>query len=155
MIQIYCDGGCRGNQNTHNLGGYGIVIEKDNKVYEEYGIERNTTNNRMELTACIEALKLIYNFRRPITVTTDSLYLVRGITEWYPSWLRRDWLNSKGKPVENRDLWEELIFLKNRHENIVFEHVRGHSDNKGNNRADYLVNLAMDEYLESHKKHTL
>jgi len=149
LIRIYCDGGCRGNQNTHNLGGYGIVIEKDNKVYEKYGVELNTTNNRMELIACIEALKLIDDFRRPITVITDSLYLVRGITEWYPGWIRRGWLNSKGKPVENRDLWEELIFLKNRHKNIKFEHVRGHSKNKGNNRADYLVNLAMDEYSES------
>ena len=155
MIQIYCDGGCRGNQNTHNLGGYGIVIESGGIQREWYGVEKNTTNNRMELTACIKALRLVMSTNVPIIVTTDSLYLVRGITEWYPGWIRRGWLNSKGKPVENRDLWEELIYLKDRHKNIEFEHVRGHSDNEGNNRADYLVNLAMDEYLESRQKHAL
>ena len=151
LIQIYCDGGCRGNQNTKNIGGYGFVIH-EKETHEGWGIDFDTTNNRMELTACIKALNFTSNIvskKTPIHVYTDSLYLVRGINEWHKNWLRKGWINSKGKPVENRDLWERLLFLADHFNDIRFTHVRGHADNEGNNRADYLVNLAMDEYLES------
>lgn len=146
---IYCDGGCRGNQNTHNIGGYGIVIEHGDNVKEFYGATENTTNNRMELLACIEALKKLHDPDIPVVVTTDSRYVERGVNEWHRSWIGRGWKNSKGKPVENQDLWKELLWLVERHNDISFEHCMGHADNAGNNLADYLVNVAMDEFIES------
>ena len=147
-IMIYCDGGCRGNQNTHNIGGYGIVIQHGEIVKEFYGATENTTNNRMELLACIESLKKLKDMSIPVVLTTDSRYVERGVNEWRHSWARRGWKNSQGKPVGNLDLWKELLWLVDRHDDITFEHCYGHSDNEGNNRADYLVNVAMDEFLE-------
>ena len=153
IVKLYCDGGCRNNQERENIGAIGLVIDDDGRILEHNDIFHNTTNNRMELKACIEGLKRIRPTKGEIIVYTDSLYLVKGITEWYPNWIERGWTNSKGKPVENRDLWEELIFWTDHHNYVSFKHVRGHGDNAGNNRADELVNMAMDEF--SRKKHTL
>lgn len=156
-IYIYCDGGCRGNQYEQNIGGYGVIIEHPKYTKEFYGAKKNTTNNRMELIACIEALRKLKVSTLPILVTSDSKYVVLGINKWHKAWLKRGWTTATGKPIGNQDLWKELLYLKDKHKNITFKHCRGHSTNKGNIRADFLANVAMDDYLtnKSHIKHVL
>lgn len=144
-IEIYCDGGCRGNQHDENIGGWGVVLRYRDNVKEFYGNAINTTNNRMELISCIEALEAINNKTIPTIVTMDSQYVVKGINEWIYGWLKKNWKTASGKHVENRDLWEELLDLKKQFRDIEFVQCRGHADNEGNNRADYLANVAMDE----------
>ena len=145
---IYCDGGCRGNSAKENIGGYGIVVYLNTgQVLECRGHELNTTNNIMELKACIEALKLIQDKKSPIVVTSDSLYLVRGMNEWSLNWINNDWVTKKGDPVANKELWLQLIALRHMFDSVEFIHCKGHADNAGNNRADALANMAMDDYL--------
>ena len=144
-VYIFCDGGCRGNQFKNNIGGFGAVIVYNNHVEELFGSKINTTNNVMELTSCIMALKYLQNKKCSVEVIMDSRYVVTGINEWILTWISDGWFTSQKKPVENRELWEELLSLIFLIKDIKFSKCKGHSDNPGNNRADYLANKAMDE----------
>lgn len=146
-IIIYTDGGCRGNQNKENVGGWGVVLKYQGITKELKGNARNTTNNIMELTSCIEALKVINRKTTETIITMDSQYVIKGVNEWVDNWIKNGWKNSKKKPVENKELWKELLELKNQFTNITFQHCYGHGNNVGNNRADELANEAMDEII--------
>ena len=141
-IEIYCDGACSGNPGP---GGFGAVLRAGKREKELSGGELNTTNNRMELTAAITALEAL---SRPCTVSvsTDSQYLVKGMTEWIFSWMKKGWVNSKKDPVVNRDLWERLHALSKTHR-IEWKWVRGHSGHSENERCDYLARAAIKEML--------
>ena len=142
---IYADGACRGNQFNENIGGWGVVYQYGNDTKEIKGSTRNTTNNIMELTAAIEALKGVKNKKITTEVIMDSQYVVSGINEWCENWIKNNWRNSKKKPVENKELWIQLRLLTYDFTDLTFVRVDGHSDNEGNNRADALANEAMDE----------
>jgi ribonuclease HI len=144
-ITIYCDGACSGNQFRGNRGGWGAVLSYKDMVKEIHGGERNTSNQRMELTACIEALERLKGARRNVVVFSDSAYLVNGMTQrWYDRWQRNGWLNYKKRPVENRDLWERLLGLVARHD-VGFRKVAGHTGVALNERADELARQAIAE----------
>ena len=144
-LQIYCDGGCRGNQADVNVGGWGAYLVWGERTKELWGGERNTTNNKMELTGCIEGLRAVKNTTVPVDVYLDSTYVLKGITEWVFGWMRKGWVNSKKEPVANKELWLELLAEKDRFSDITFLKVKGHADNEGNIMADALANRAMDE----------
>lgn len=143
-VTIYTDGGCRGNGTENALGAYGIVLDDGQNRKEVKKAVRGTTNNVMELTAVIEALRLL---KTPcnVTIYSDSAYVVNATNnKWISNWQMNGWRNSKKEPVANKELWLELIKVKSIH-NVTFIKVKGHSDNKGNDRCDELVNEAMDE----------
>ena len=144
-IYLFCDGGCRGNQEKVNIGGWGVLLQYKGSEKELCGGTRNTTNNKMELTSAIEGLKEIKNKTLPVEVVMDSQYVIKGITEWVNGWVRRNWQTSKKTPVENRELWESLLELKKQFTDISFKQVLGHSGHYGNEKADFLANKAMDE----------
>lgn len=145
-IIVYTDGACSGNQNELNKGGYGAVLIYKEHKKEIYGGEFNTTNNRMELKACIEALKALKRKDIPVEVYTDSAYLCNCINQkWYVKWRKNDWKNSKKGPVENKDLWEELLSLVKSFKDIKFIKVKGHSGVELNELADTLANKGIDE----------
>lgn len=144
-IIIYCDGGCRGNAKDDNIGGWGAVLSYKGHVKELYAGERNTTNNIQELKGAINALKILKTTHLPVRVHCDSAYVVNGITSWVKGWKNRGWRKSDNKIIENLELWKELDKLVGLQMDIKFIKVKGHSDNEGNNRADALANLAMDE----------
>ena len=137
--QIYTDGACKGNPGP---GGWGAVLEFDGKEREIYGGERATTNNRMELTAVIEALCAL---KRPCRVIlhTDSQYVQKGITEWITGWKARGWRTAAKAPVKNVDLWKKLDEAVGPHQ-IEWVWVRGHSGHDGNERADALANKGVE-----------
>jgi len=134
-INIYTDGACKGNPGP---GGWGAVLEYDGEEKELYGGERATTNNRMELTAVIEALAAL---KRPcrIVLHTDSQYVQKGITEWLRGWKARGWRTASKEPVKNVDLWKKLDEAVQDH-HIRWVWVKGHSGHDGNERADALAN---------------
>ncbi|MBV1875414.1 MAG: ribonuclease HI [Cycloclasticus sp.] len=138
-VQIYTDGACRGNP---GIGGWGASLSYNGTHKEIYGGELETTNNRMELTAVIEALKLL---KQPseLTVNSDSKYVLSGINEWLPNWKKRNWKTASRKPVKNVDLWQQLDALAQPHA-IKWVWVKGHSGNVGNERADELANMGID-----------
>lgn len=142
QVVIHTDGGCRGNPGP---GGWGAVLRYGEHGKELKGGELETTNNRMELTAAIEALGAL---RRPcaVAIYTDSQYLRRGVLEWMPQWKRRGWRTANKKPVKNKDLWEKLDELSEKYE-LDWHWVKGHSGDPGNERADQLANQAIDEML--------
>ncbi|MFA2720579.1 ribonuclease HI [Bacillus paranthracis] len=143
---IYCDGGCRGNQSDENIGGWGALLSYNDNEKELYEGVRNTTNNKMELTACIKALEAIHgNTAIPVEIYVDSAYVCNGMNSWVKGWIARGWKKADKKPVENQDLWKRLVHLASTHDDIKFLKVKGHADNEGNNRADALANKAMDE----------
>jgi ribonuclease HI len=138
-IIIHCDGACSGNQYRINKGGWGAVLQQGSHVKEIHGGEQNTTNQRMELTACIRALEQVKSGKYDIEVYTDSAYLVNCMQKkWYSAWQRNGWRNAARKPVENRDLWEKLLSLLSLY-TVRFFKVTGHSGNKLNERADELA----------------
>ena len=139
LVEIYADGACRGNPGP---GGWGALLMFDGREKELSGAESLTTNNRMELTAVIQALEAL---RRPVKarVYTDSEYVRRGITEWLPAWKARGWRTADKKPVKNQDLWEKLEALAAGHE-VEWRWVKGHSGVPGNERVDRLANQAID-----------
>lgn len=139
-VTIHTDGACRGNPGP---GGWGVVLESGSTRKELYGGEKLTTNNRMELTAAIEALKAL---KRPchVLMRCDSKYVLQGITEWLPQWKQRGWRTAAKKPVMNADLWQQLDTLVVKHQ-IDWQWVAGHSGDPGNERADQLANLGIDE----------
>ena len=143
VIEIFTDGACRGNPGP---GGWGALLRCGDKEKELYGGDSDTTNNRMELMAAIEALTALKEGSH-VELTTDSQYLRKGITEWLAGWKRRGWKNSAKKPVKNRDLWERLDAVVARHD-IRWHWVKGHSGHAENERADELANLGIDEVLD-------
>jgi ribonuclease HI len=141
-VEIYTDGACRGNPGP---GGWAATLAWEGHLRELSGAERETTNNRMELTAVIRALEAL---RRPMPVRlyTDSQYVRQGITEWLPNWKQRGWRTADRKPVKNRDLWEALDAAAARHE-VEWHWVKGHAGVPGNERVDALANAAIDAML--------
>lgn len=159
MIHLYCDGGCSGNQSSENIGGWGTVLSYKGHTKELKGGERNTTNNRMELTALIEGLKAIQNTSLPVCVYSDSAYIVNCFHQnWHVNWQKNGWKNSKKEPVENQDLWQLLLVLIARHPKVHFYKVKGHLDptdtvaiKKWYTKfiTDYKVDMPLDRYQES------
>ena len=141
MIKIYTDGACSGNP---GIGGWGAVILENSKddVFLNGGND-NTTNNRMELQAAIEALKY-FKDKQDITLVTDSKYVKDGIQSWIQNWKKNGWKTSTKKPVKNKELWIELDDLIARH-NITWEWVKGHAGNTHNEKADYLARRYIEE----------
>ena len=141
MITIYTDGACSGNP---GVGGWGVVIIEDNKN-ETFlnGGENHTTNNKMELTAAIQALKAIEK-KSAITLITDSKYVKDGIQSWIQNWKKNDWKTAAKKPVKNKELWIELDQLISKHI-ISWEWVKGHAGNAHNEQADYLARRYIEE----------
>ncbi len=176
ILRIYTDGACSGNQNETNIGGWGSILEFGDNRKELHGGELNTTNNRMELTAVIEALKILKRDGLVIEIFTDSSYVASCFRDkWYMNWRKNGWMTSGKKPVENRELWEELISLVEKNK-VEFFRVKGHVNlsspntnlaehykkfkqwngdrftmedfiyiTEKNNRADTLANIGMDE----------
>ncbi|OYD08506.1 ribonuclease HI [Paludifilum halophilum] len=138
-VTIYTDGACSGNPGP---GGWAAVLIYGEHHKEISGGARNTTNNRMELTAAIQSLSRLKTSCR-VKLYTDSAYLVNCMKQgWYVKWEKNGWVNSKKDPVENRDLWQELLKEMRRHE-VEFIKVKGHSDNELNNRCDELARGAI------------
>ena len=142
-VDIFTDGACRGNPGP---GGWGALLRHGENEKELYGAERETTNNRMELMAAIIALESIKRACE-ITLTTDSQYVRKGITEWIDNWKRRGWKTADKKPVKNQDLWMRLEAATHKHK-IHWKWIKGHSGHAENERADRLANRAIDEMLE-------
>lgn len=140
IVEIYTDGACRGNPGP---GGWGAILRFNGTEKELYGGEPQTTNNRMELLAAINALEAL---KRPcrVRLTTDSKYVQQGISEWLPNWKRRNWKTAGRQPVKNVDLWQRLDALAAPH-NIDWHWVKGHAGHPENERADQLANRAIDE----------
>lgn len=141
-VEIYTDGSCKGNPGP---GGWGALIRFGATEKEICGGEAGTTNNRMELRAVIEALRLLI---RPchIDLYTDSQYVKNGITGWIKDWKARGWLTSAKKPVKNQDLWQQLDEEVQKH-HVTFHWVRGHNGHAENERADQLANRGLEEAL--------
>ena len=136
-ILAYTDGACSGNPGP---GGWGALLRKGTTEKEMSGAEADTTNNRMEMTAAIEALSAL---KRPCSVDlyTDSKYLIDGITKWLPGWQKRGWKTADKKPVKNEDLWRSLASLNAKH-TITWHWVKGHSGHAENERVDKLASDA-------------
>ncbi|MGB5331761.1 MAG: ribonuclease HI [Woeseiaceae bacterium] len=139
-IEIYTDGACRGNPGP---GGWGALLISGRHRKTLHGGDPETTNNRMELTAAIEALNVLKG-KRKVILHTDSKYVMDGITEWMPNWKKRGWKTAAKKPVKNKDLWQALDEAASRHK-IDWRWVKGHSDHPENDAADALANLGIDE----------
>jgi ribonuclease HI len=143
-ITIYCDGSSIGNPGP---GGWGAVIADGARAKELGGYEKETTNNRMELTAAIESLRILKN-ASSVTMHTDSSYVINGITKWVKGWLKNGWVTKEKKGVVNRDLWEELVKVSTKHD-VEWKHVRGHSGIELNERVDMIANgFARKEKVE-------
>ena len=141
QVEIYTDGACRGNPGP---GGWGAVLMYGDKRKEIFGGEANTTNNRMELMAAIQALSAL-NRKCELTLYTDSQYVRKGITEWIENWKKRNWKTAAKKPVKNVDLWQQLDEQVNRH-SVKWVWVKGHAGNEGNELADDLANKGVDQF---------
>ena len=142
VVVIHTDGACRGNPGP---GGWGAVLRYRGRERRLNGASENTTNNRMELTAAIEALAAL-NRHSQVRLVTDSKYVKQGITEWLPGWKRRQWQTAGRQPVKNVDLWQQLDVLAAAHA-IEWAWVRGHTGDEGNELADALANAAIDDLL--------
>ena len=135
LVEIYTDGACSGNPGN---GGWAAILSYNGKEKEISGGEKDTTNNKMELTAIIEGLKALKE-KCKVKVYSDSAYSVSAFTEgWLDSWVLNNWRTADKKPVKNLELWQELLSLTNYHE-VEFIKVKGHSDNEKNNRCDVLA----------------
>ncbi|MEJ6001890.1 ribonuclease HI [Paucibacter soli] len=134
-VVIYTDGACKGNPGP---GGWGAWLSAGGHEKEMCGGEANTTNNRMELTAVIEALASLKRSCQ-IVIYTDSEYVRKGMTEWMAGWQRRGWKTADGKPVKNIELWQRLDALRKLHQ-VEWRWVKGHAGDPGNERADALAN---------------
>ncbi|MCE5312974.1 MAG: ribonuclease HI [Nitrospiraceae bacterium] len=136
QVHIFSDGACSGNP---GVGGYGVILRSTTKESERSGCEPMTTNNRMELMAVISGLEAL---KRPcnVLITTDSEYVMKGITQWMDNWLRNNWKNSQKKEVMNRDLWERLLAALDPHD-VQWQWIKGHSGHPENERCDLLARL--------------
>ncbi len=140
VVEVFTDGACRGNPGP---GGWGAILRCKGKEKELFGGEAETTNNRMEMMAAIMALE---SLSRPcqVALTTDSKYVLQGITEWIVGWKKRGWKNSAKQPVKNVDLWQRLDEANAKHR-VEWHWVKGHSGHDENERADALANRGIDE----------
>ncbi len=139
-VEIFTDGACRGNPGP---GGWGVLLRHSGREKTLHGGEAATTNNRMEMMAAIVALE---SLTRPckVVLTTDSKYVLKGITEWLANWKRRGWKTADKKPVKNEDLWRRLDAAVARHQ-VEWHWVRGHTGHEENERVDALANRGIDE----------
>jgi len=135
VVEIWSDGACRGNPGP---GGWGVLLRSNGAQKELYGGEADTTNNRMELMAAIRGLEAL---KRPsrVKLTTDSLYVMKGITTWIHDWKKKGWRTADKKPVKNEDLWRQLDELAAKHD-VEWRWVKGHAGHPENERADELAN---------------
>ena len=136
MIKIYTDGACKGNP---GIGGWGALLVHNEQSIEIFDGELETTNNRMELKAVIEALNHASSMNDDVQIYTDSSYVQKGIQEWIYNWKKNGWRSSNKKPVKNQDLWQKLDTL-NSTLNVEWFWVKGHAGHPGNERADFLAN---------------
>ncbi len=138
-VTIYTDGACSGNPGP---GGWGAILMCEGKQKEISGASKQTTNNIMEITAVLEALRLL-KVDCNVQVYSDSAYVVNAFNQgWIENWIKNHWRTANKEPVKNQDLWEELYNLTKKH-NVEFIKVKGHSDNEYNNRCDYLATSAI------------
>ncbi|WP_027949404.1 ribonuclease HI [Haliea salexigens] len=142
QVEIFTDGACRGNPGP---GGWGALLRFAGRERQLYGGAAETTNNRMELQAAIEALRAL---KEPceVNLTTDSVYVRDGITKWLPNWKQKNWKTAARQPVKNVDLWQALDEQNQRHR-IQWHWVKGHSGHRENEIADQLANRGIDELL--------
>ena len=143
-VEIYTDGACKGNPGP---GGWGVLLKAGSTEKELFGGELGTTNNRMELTAVIQALQAL---KRPCQVTlhADSQYVLKGITEWLTGWKDKGWKTAAKQPVKNVDLWQQLdATVSTSGHKIDWRWVRGHNGDPGNERADALANLGVEQAM--------
>ena len=140
FVEIYADGACSGNPGP---GGFAAILRTGDREKEISGSEAHTTNNRMELMAVISAIEALKRQCR-IKATTDSKYIVQGMTEWIHGWLKNGWRNSQKKDVLNRDLWERLLKAVNGHE-VEWKWIKGHSGHPENERCDELARLEIEK----------
>ena len=136
MIKIYTDGACKGNP---GIGGWGALLVHNEQSIEIFDGELETTNNRMELMAVIEALNHAASMNDDVQIYTDSSYVQKGIQEWIHNWKKNGWRSSNKKPVKNQDLWQMLDTL-NSSLKVDWFWVKGHAGHPGNERADFLAN---------------
>lgn len=138
-VNIYTDGACRGNP---GIGGWGALIEYGDATKEYFGGLKETTNNQMELKAAIEGLKAL---KEPciVNLTTDSKYVMQGITSWIQNWKKNNWKNAAKKDVKNKELWIELDKYSEKHD-VRWHWVKGHSGHRQNEIADQLANKGID-----------
>lgn len=138
FVEIFSDGACSGNPGP---GGWGTILRSGSQLRELSGFSPQTTNNRMEMLGAISGLEAL---KRPcrVRVTTDSQYLVKGMTEWIYGWQKKGWKNSKKEEVLNRDLWERLLELSRKHQ-VEWAWVRGHAGHPENERCDELARAAI------------
>jgi len=141
-VEIFTDGACKGNPGP---GGWGALLRYQGKEKSLFGGELDTTNNRMEMQAVIEALR---SLKRPcdVKLTTDSVYVKNGITNWIAGWKQRNWKTAAKKPVKNVDLWKQLDEECAKHD-IEWHWVKGHSGHRENEIADELANQGVDQVL--------
>lgn len=139
-VELYTDGACRGNPGP---GGWGVLLRYAEQERELYGYQATATNNQMELMAAIRGLEAL---KQPceVTLTTDSKYVLQGMTEWLAGWKRKGWKGASGQPVKNQDLWQRLDIAAQPHK-IIWNWVRGHTGHPDNERVDGLANRAIDE----------
>jgi ribonuclease HI len=139
-VEIFTDGACRGNPGP---GGYGSIIRTSDQENEISGSAKSTTNNIMELTAAVVALKQL---KKPceVVLTSDSQYLVKGMTQWIKGWAKKGWITASKQPVKNKEIWLELDQLNKVHK-ISWKWVRGHQGHAENERCDALANMALDK----------
>ncbi len=140
-VEIYTDGACSGNP---GIGGWGAYLKYKDNVKELSGSAENTTNNRMELVAAIEGLKILKKSSE-VNLYTDSVYLKDGITKWIFNWQKNNWKNANKKDVKNKDLWIQLLEVVNKHD-INWIWVKGHEGNEGNEIADNLATSAISNF---------
>jgi ribonuclease HI len=141
-VEIFSDGACRGNPGP---GGYGTLLRCGQHTKELNGYDPATTNNRMELLGAIIGLESL-NKPCNVTLTTDSQYVYKGMTEWITGWKKKGWKNSQKKDVLNRDLWERLDKAASIHQ-VTWKWVKGHAGHEENERCDELARAAIDQAL--------
>jgi ribonuclease HI len=143
IVEIFADGACSGNP---GIGGYGALLRSSEREKEIHGCEPFTTNNRMELTAVIKALEALKKPCR-VKITTDSNYVVKGITTWIFSWMKNQWKNSRKESVINQDLWKRLFDLSQPHD-ISWQWIKSHANHTENERCDKLAKRAIKKYKQ-------